>query len=100
MKVKLHTMDIQIRNMLGWDNKTEEEFETQAQTLFDLFKEIKDKDGRTLYERVMDDNDMVLANSYAFFNSKALVKRDEFHHPIEDGDKIILLRSLAGCGGG
>jgi len=100
MKVKLHTMDLQIRNMLGWGSKTEEEFETQAQTLFDFFKEIKDKDGRTLYDRVMDENDMVLANSYAFFNCKSLIKRDEFNHPIEDGDKIVLLRSLAGCGGG
>ncbi|MDR2861369.1 MAG: hypothetical protein LBV07_02310 [Syntrophobacterales bacterium] len=100
MKIKLHTMDLQIRNMLGWDSKMEEEFETQAQTLLDFFKEVKDKDGRTLYDRVMDDNDMVLANSYAFFNCKALIKKDEFSRPIEDGDKIVLLRSLAGCGGG
>lgn len=100
MKVRLHTMDLQIRNMLGWEDKTEEEFETQAGTLFDFFKEIKDKDGRTLYDRVMDENDMVLANSYAFFNCKALIKRDEFSRPLEDGDKIVLLRSLAGCGGG
>ena len=100
MRIKLHTMDLQIRNMLGWGSKTEEEFETQAQTLLDFFKEVKDKDGRTLYDRVVDENDMILANSYAFFNCKALIKRDEFSRPIEDGDKIVLLRSLAGCGGG
>jgi len=101
MKITLHTMDLQIRNMLGWDSKTEEEFETQAKTLFDFFKEVKDKDGKVLYDRVIDETDVILGNSYAFFNCKALLKRDAWDDRLlEDGDKIVLLRSLAGCGGG
>ena len=100
MKIKLQTMDLQMRRILGWEKKTEEEFDTQAKTLAEFFHEVKDKEGRTLHERFMDDRDVIIANSYVFYNCKAFLKRDAFDQPIKNGDKVILLRALAGCGAG
>jgi hypothetical protein len=100
MKIKLQTMDPQMKRILGWERKTEDEIETQAETLADFFRQVKDKDGRPLYDRFMDDNDLIIANSYVFFNCMAFLKRDDFDRTIKDGDKVILLRALAGCGAG
>ncbi len=100
MKIKLQTMDPQMKNVLGWERKTEDEIETEAQTLADFFRQVKDKDGRPLYDRFMDDSDVIIANSYVFFNCMAFLKREEFDRTIKDGDKVILLRALAGCGAG
>ena len=98
MKIKLQTMDPQMKRVLGWDRKTEDEIETEARTLADFFRQVKDKDGRTLYDRFMDDSDVIIANSYVFFNCMAFLKREDFERSIKDGDKVILLRALAGCG--
>ena len=100
MKIKLHTMDPQMKRVLGWDRKTEDEIETEARTLADFFRQVKDKDGRTLYDRFMDDRDVIIANSYVFFNCMAFLKREDFERTIKDGDKVILMRALAGCGAG
>lgn len=100
MKIKLQTMDPQMKKVLGWDRKTEDEIETDARNLADFFRQVKDKDGRPLYDRFMDDRDVVIANSYVFFNCMAFLKREEFDRTIKDGDKVILLRALAGAGGG
>lgn len=100
MKIKLQTMDPQMKRILGWERKTEDEIETQAGTLADFFRQVKDKDGRPLYDRFMDDSDVIIANSYVFFNCMAFLKRDDFDRTIKDGDKVILLRALAGCGAG
>jgi molybdopterin converting factor small subunit len=100
MKMKLQTMDPQMRAILGWERKTEEVYETTAETLGDFFKDVTDKDGRTFYDRFMDENDIIVANSYIFFNCMAFLKKGDFDRAIKDGDKVILLRSLAGCGAG
>jgi len=100
MKIKLQTMDPQMREVLGWDKKTEAEFETRGTTLGDFFRDVKDKNGRALYDRFMDEHDVIIANSYVFFNCTAFLKKEDFGRSIKDGDKVILLRSLAGCGGG
>jgi|LAHU01.1.fsa_nt_gb hypothetical protein len=100
MKIKLQTMDPQMKRVLGWDRKTEDEIETEARTLADFFRQVKDKDGRTLYDRFMDDSDVIIANSYVFFNCMAFLKREDFERTIKDGDKVILMRALAGCGAG
>ncbi|MBN1546379.1 MAG: hypothetical protein JW902_06945 [Syntrophaceae bacterium] len=100
MKIKLQTVDLQMRRALGWEAKTEEEYETRAKTLAEFFQEVVDKDGLPLYERFMDDKDVIIGNSYVFFNCMAFLKRDDFSRTIKDGDKVILLRALAGCGAG
>lgn len=100
MKIKLQTMDLQMRRILGWDRKTEEVYETTAKTLGDFFREIRDLDGRTFHDRFMDDSDVILANCYVFFNCTSFLKRDEFTRPLKDGDKVILMRGLAGAGAG
>ena len=93
-------MDPQMKHVLGWERKTEDEIETEAQTLADFFRQVKDKEGRPLYDRFMDDSDVIIANSYVFFNCMAFLKREDFERTIKDGDKVILLRALAGAGGG
>ncbi len=100
MKIKLQTMDPQMKRVLGWERKTEDEIETEARTLADFFRQVKDKDGRSLYERFMDNSDVIIANSYVFFNCMAFLKREDFERTIKDGDKVILMRALAGCGAG
>jgi len=100
MKIKLQTMDPQMKRVLGWERKTEDEIETEARTLADFFRQVKDKDGRSLYERFMDNSDVIIANSYVFFNCMAFLKREDFERSIKDGDKVILMRALAGCGAG
>jgi len=100
MRIKLQTMDTQMRKILGWERKTEEVFETQGETLADFFRDVKDKDGRALYDRFMDEHDVIIANSYVFFNCMAMLKKEDFGRSIKDGDKVILMRSLAGCGAG
>ena len=101
MKIKLQTMDPRMKQVLGWERKTGEEIETDARTVADFFRQVKDKDGRPLYDRFMDDRDVVIANSYVFFNCMAFLKRADFERTtIKEGDKVILLRALAGAGGG
>ena len=53
MKMKLQTMDPQMRAILGWERKTEEVYETTAETLGDFFKDVTDKDGRTGHGKIL-----------------------------------------------
>ncbi len=100
MKITLQTMDPQMRKALGWENKTEEAFEISGNTLADFFRKVKDKDGRALYDRFMDEHDIVIANSYIFYNCRAFLKKEDLDRYINDGDKVVLMRSLASCGAG
>jgi len=99
MKITLVSMDPVIRGLLGWDSKTEDVYQVQGDTIADFFKVVKDKDGKSFYDRVEED-DGIISNIYMFYNFLAFLKKEDLGRRMEDGDKIVLMRSLGGCGAG
>lgn len=92
-------MDPVIRELLGWGSKTEEVYKVQGETIADFFKVIKDKNGKSFYDRIEED-DGIISNIYIFYNFLAFLRKEDLGRSMKDGDKIVLMRTLGGAGAG
>jgi len=99
MKITLVVMDPVIRELLGWGSKTEEVYKVQGETIADFFKVIKDKNGKSFYDRIEED-DGIISNIYIFYNFLAFLRKEDLGRSMKDGDKIVLMRTLGGAGAG
>ncbi len=98
MAIKLAVQCAVIRKEIGWVGKSEEVVDFQGETLGDFLKQISTSDGRNFYERFTGGDNGVISNAIVWYNLKIFVKKDNLDFKINDGDKIVFLRSIPGGG--
>lgn len=98
MAIKLAVQCAVIRKEIGWVGKSEAVVDFQGETLGDFLKQIPTSDGRNFYERFTDGDSGVISNAIVWYNLRLFVKKDNLDFKINDGDKIVFLRSIPGGG--
>lgn len=100
MKVTLQVLSPIIRKAIGWnDGKFEETCQFQGDTIGDLLKAVRDHEGKSLYERFMEDDGMI-SRSYIHLNGISFLRPEDMQRALKDGEKLAILGNLACCGGG
>jgi len=98
MAIRLAVQCAVIRKEIGWVGKSEEIVDFPGGTLGDFLKQISTSDGRNFYERFTGSDNGVISNAIVWYNLKMFVKKDNLDFTINDGDKIVFLRSIPGGG--
>ncbi len=100
MKVTLQVLSPIVRRAIGWnDGKIEETCQFEGDTIGDLLKVVRDREGRSLYERFMEDDGMI-SRSYIHLNGISYLRPEDLQRSLKDGEKLAILGNLACCGGG
>ena len=100
MKVTVQIMSQPIKKFMGWDNrKTEETYLFEGNTIADLFRVVQDQEGKSFYDRFMDEDGFV-SRSYIYLDGISYLRKEDLQRTLHDGGKIAILGSLACCGGG
>ncbi|MDX9745563.1 MAG: hypothetical protein WCX84_00625 [Syntrophales bacterium] len=98
MAITLAVQCATIRKEIGWEGKSEEVLDFSGGTLGDFMKQISTADGRSFFERFTNGDTGVISNAIVWYNLKQFVKKDNLDFQLNDGDKIVLLRSIPGGG--
>ena len=98
MAIKLAVQCATIRQEIGWKGKSEDVLDFQGETIGDFLKQIQTVDGRSFYERFTNGDNGVICNAIVWYNLRLFVKKDNLNFKINDGDKIVLLRTIPGGG--
>ncbi|HPJ96239.1 MAG TPA: hypothetical protein PK022_02940 [Syntrophales bacterium] len=100
MNVTLQILSPIVRKAIGWnDGKFEESFQFQGDTIGDLLKAVCDHEGKSLYERFMEDDGMI-SRTYIHLNGISYLRSEDLQRVLKNGEKLALLGNLACCGGG
>ena len=100
MKVTVQIMSQPIKKFMGWDNrKTEETYLFEGNTIADLFRVVRDQEGKSFYDRFVDD-DGYISRSYIYLDGISYLRKEDLRRSLQDGGKIAILGQLACCGGG
>jgi len=98
MAIKLAVQCATIRKEIGWEGKSEDTVDFEGGSLGDFLKKIQTADGRSFYERFTDGDSGVICNAIVWYNLRLFVKKDNLDFQLNDGDKIVLLRTIPGGG--
>ena len=100
MKVTLQILSPILRKAIGWDDgKFEEACQFEGDTIGDLLKVVRDREGKSLYDRFMDDDGMI-SRSYIHLDGISYLRPEDLQRSLKDGGKLAILGNLACCGGG
>lgn len=62
-------------------------------------KVVLDREGKSLYERFMEDDGMI-SHSYIHLDGISILRSSDMQRSLKDGGKLAILGNLACCGGG
>lgn len=100
MRVTLQILSPLVRKAIGWnDGKFEQTCQFEGDTIGDLLKVVRDREGKSLYERFMEDDGMI-SHSYIHLNGISYLRSEDLQRSLNDGEKLSILGNLACCGGG
>ena len=100
MEVTLQILSPILRKAIGWDDgKFEETCQFEGDTIGDLLKAVYDRDGKSLYDRFMNDDGMI-SRSYIHLHGISFLRPEDLQRSLKDGEKLAILGNLACCGGG
>ena len=100
MKVTLQILSPILRKAIGWDDgKFEETCQFEGDTIEDLLKVVRDREGKSLYDRFVEDDGMV-SRSYIHLDGISYLHPEDLQRSLKDGGKLAILGNLACCGGG
>ncbi|MBN1545086.1 MAG: hypothetical protein JW902_00335 [Syntrophaceae bacterium] len=101
MRVTVQILSQQLKKRMGWeDKKTEETYFFEGNSIADLFKVVRDSEGKSFYDRFMD-KDSIISRSYIHFQGAiSYLGPEDMKRPLQDGSKLAILGQLAFCGGG
>lgn len=100
MEVTLQILSPALRKAIGWDEgKYEEICQFDGDTIADLLKVVHDQEGKSLYDRFMDD-DGLISRSYIHLDGISYLRPEDLGRSLKDGGKLAILGQLFCCGGG
>jgi len=100
MKVTVQTLSPVIRKLMDWEeNATGEIYEFEGETIADLFKVVRDCEGKSFLDR-FHENDGVISTSYIYIDSMYFLREEDLRRKLKDGQTIVLLGRLILLGGG
>ncbi|HOO40291.1 MAG TPA: hypothetical protein P5244_11765 [Syntrophales bacterium] len=100
MEVTVQILSPPIKKFMGWDNrKTDETYFFEGDTIADLFRVVRDRQGKSLYDRFMDD-DGLISRSYIYLDGISYLRKEDLQRTLRHGGKIAILGQLACCGAG
>ena len=100
MEIVLQILNPRIRKIVGWnEGRNQEICHIAGNTLGDLLKTVMDSDGKSFWERFME-QDGIISQTYVFMGDIFYLQKKDLIRPLVNGQKVAILGPLVFCGGG
>ena len=96
MQVRLGVQCAAIREEIGWEGKSEDVIQFTGETVGDFLRVIETSTGQSFYDRYVGDGSGIISNAVVWHNFTHFVQKNELDKKVNDGDKIIFLRTIPG----
>jgi len=98
MQIRLGIQCATIRKEIGWVGKSEDVIQFTGETVGDFLKAIETSTGQSFYDRFVNGDSGVISNAIVWHNLTHFVQKNELDKKLNDGDKIVFLRTIPGGG--